>query len=126
MLHMEYINNKGNSEFSCDNSLLHNRLKTTLSFLRLGGVSLHTSSPSKVQNLYNIVCVVCYYSTMMCSLLDTFVHRFDLVEAMKRTRITLVFLVFAWMNFSLRYGRLKTAFLRKLRIYNNILRVNYF
>ena len=103
---MEYNNNKGNSEFSCDNSLLHTRLKTTLYFLRLGGVSLHTLSPSKFQTLYNIVCVVCYYSTMMCSLLDTFAHRFDLVEAMKKTRISLLILLTAWMNFSLRYARL--------------------
>jgi hypothetical protein len=105
-LHMEYFNNKGNTEYSCDSSFLHKRLKTTLSFLRLGGVPLHTSSPSKVQNLYNLVCVVCYYSTMMCSLMDTFVHRFDLVEAMKKTRISLAILLFAWMNFSLRYARL--------------------
>jgi hypothetical protein len=102
---MEYINKKGKAEVSGDNSLLHSRLKTTLSFLRLGGVPLHSSSPSKVQNLYNIICVVFYYSTMMCSLLDTFVHRFDLVEAMKKIRINLAFLLFAWMHFSLRYAR---------------------
>jgi len=123
---MEYINNKGKREFSCDNSLLllHKRLKTTLSFLRLGGVSLHTSSPSKVQKLYSIVCVVCYYSTMMCSFLDTFVHRFDLVEATKKTRITLIFLLFAWMNFSLRYARLLSAFLMKLTIYKHVSTAN--
>jgi hypothetical protein len=103
---MEYINNKGNTELSYDNSFLHKRLKTTLSFLQLGGVQLHATSPSNVQNLYNIACVVCYYSTMICSVLDTFVHRFDLVEAMKKTRITLATLIFAWMYFSLRYARL--------------------
>jgi hypothetical protein len=103
---MEYINNKENTELSYDNSFLHKRLKTTHSFLQLAGVSLHDSSPSKVQNLYNIVCVVCYYSTMVCSVLDTFVHRYDLVKAMKKTRITLVFVIFALMNFSLRYARL--------------------
>jgi len=103
---MKYINNKGITELSCEKSSLHVRLKTTLSFLRLGGVPFHTSSPSKVQVLYNIVCVLCYYSTMMCSVLDTYVHRFDLMEAMKKTRITLVILLFAWMSFSLRYATL--------------------
>ena len=121
---MEYINNKGNSEFSCDNSLLHKRLKTTFSLLRLGGVSLHNLSPSKIQTLYNVVCLVCYYSTMVCSLLEPFVYRFDLVEAMKKTRINLAFILFAWMNVSLRYARLKSTFLTKLRFCNNISSVN--
>jgi hypothetical protein len=100
---MEYINNKRNTEVSCDNNLHQNRLKTTLSFLRLGGIPLNITSLSKVQTLYNTVCMMCYYSTMMCALLDTFVHRYDLVQAMKKTRITLAFLLFAWMHFSLRY-----------------------
>ena len=112
---MEYINNKGNTAVPCDNSLHHNRLKTTLLILRLGGVPVYTS-PSKVQTLFNIVCVVCYYSTMMCSLLDTFVHRFDLVEAMKKTRLSLAFLLVTWMHFTLRYATLYSACLMKFRI----------
>ena len=103
VLHMEYPNNKTNNEVPCDNNLIQNRLTTSFAFLRLGGIPLKILTRSNVQIVYNIFCVVCYYFTMVCSMLDTYAHRYDLVQVMKKTRINLAFLIFAWMHFSLRY-----------------------
>jgi hypothetical protein len=100
---MEYIQNRNETEVSCDNELNQNRFKTLLYFLQLGGIPLQIKSPSKLNSLYKTVCVVCYYSSFMCGLMDTFVHRHDLSEAVKKLRINFAMLLVAWMHFSLRY-----------------------
>jgi hypothetical protein len=100
---MEYKQNKSKTEVSCDNNLNQNRFKTLLYFLRLGGIPLQIKSLSKVNRLYKTVCVVCYYSSFTCAFMDTFVHRYDLTEAMKKVRVFFAMSLVAWMHFSLRY-----------------------
>ena len=111
---MEYNNKKRNTEVSCDNSLHQNRFKTTLSFLRLTGIPLNITSQSNVYTLYYTVSAVCYYSTCMCALVDTYVHRYDLMQAMKKTRMFLGMFLAAWMHLSLRYATPESARLRNL------------
>jgi hypothetical protein len=101
---MEYIQNKSNTEVSCDNELNHSRFKTLLYLLRLGGISLQIKSLSKLNSLYKTVCIVCYYSSFTCGFMDTFVHRQGLKEAMKKLRVNFAMLVVSWMHFSLRYA----------------------
>jgi hypothetical protein len=103
VLHMRHDRNSG---VSCDNHLFESRYKIILSFLRLAGIPLNFPSPSKVQILYNTLCVVCYYSTFMCALMDTFVHRYDLMQAMKKIRVFFAMSVAVWVHFNLRYATL--------------------
>ena len=100
---MEYIQNKSKTVVSCDNEINQRRFKTLLYFLRLGGIPLQIKSLSKLHSLYKTVCVVCYYSTFVCGFMDTFVHRHDLNEAVKKLRINFAMSLVAWMHFSLRY-----------------------
>jgi hypothetical protein len=67
---------------------------------------MNIKSPSKDKTIYNKICVVCVYITLLCVIMDTFVHRQDLVEAMKKLRIVLAMLLVAWIYFSLRYATL--------------------
>jgi len=100
---MEYIQTQNKTEVLCDNELNQSRFKTLLYFLRLGGIPLQIKSVSKLNSLYKTVCVTCYYGSFMCGFVDTFVHRHDLSEAVKKLRINFAMLLVAWMHFSLRY-----------------------
>jgi hypothetical protein len=99
---MEHINKKSNTEFSRDNSLHQNRFKTTLSLLRLGGISLNITSLSNVYKFYYTVGVVCYYTTLICISMDVYVHRYDLVQCMKKTPILVAFSLCEYLNLGLR------------------------
>ena len=114
---MEYINNKMNTQFSCDNSLHESRFKITLSFLRLGGVPLNVTSLSNVHTLYYTVGAVCCYNTFICALMDIFFHGYDLMQAMKKTRVLLACCLCVWMHLSLRYAK------HKLTIYSNVSKI---
>lgn len=100
---MEYIQYKSKNEVSCDDEPNQSRFKMLHYFLRLGGITLQIKSLSKLNSLYTTVCVVCYYSTFMCGFMDTFVHRQDLTEAVKKLRINFAMSLVAWMHISLRY-----------------------
>jgi hypothetical protein len=104
---MEYINQKRNTEFSCDNSLHQTRFKTTLSLLRLGGIPLNIKSPSNIYKFYYTVGVVCYYATLICISMDVYVHKYDLVQCMKKAPVILAFSLCEWMSQSLRYVKHK-------------------
>jgi len=102
VLHMGYIKRKRNTEFSCNNSLHQSRFKTTLSFLRQAGLLTNNTSPSKVQTLYTTVGAVCYCSTWICAIVDTYVHRYDLTKVMEKMRVGVALSLVAWMKFSCR------------------------
>jgi len=107
---MEYFNKKRNTEFSCDNSLHNSRFKTTLSLLQLGGTPLNITSLPTAYKFYYPVGVVCYYITLICILMDVYVHRYDLEQCMKKTPAFLTFSLCEWMNLSLRYVTHKFKF----------------
>lgn len=116
VLHMEYINKKRNTDFSCDNSLHESRFKTTISFLRLSGIPHNITSLSHIAMLYYTVCAVCYYTTFICILMDTYVHRYDLMQGMKKIRLLGAYILCEWIHLSLRYPT------HILRIYRNVLK----
>jgi hypothetical protein len=97
------LNKGSNTEVSCDDSLHQSRFKITVSFLQLVAIPLNITSLSKAQNLCYTAVVVCYYSTFMCALMDEYVHRYDLMETMGKTRMAIAFCLGAWMHLSLRY-----------------------
>jgi hypothetical protein len=88
---------------SCDNELNQNRFMTSLYILRLGGISLNIKSPSNVNTIYNVVCVVCLFISAFCVIMDIFAHIRDLVHAMQKLRIILGMSLVVWIRFSLRY-----------------------
>jgi hypothetical protein len=102
VLHMGYIKRKSNTEFSCDNSRHQSRFKTTLSFLHQAGLLTSNTSPSNVQTLYTTVGALCFYSTWMCVIMDTYVHRHDLTKVMEKIRWVFTLSLLVWMNFSCR------------------------
>ena len=106
VLHTKY---EGSAAVARDNNLFQIRYKTVLYFLRLAGIPLHIRPLSKVQTLYNTVCVLCYYSTFICAFMDTYVHRYDLVQAMKKIRVFFAMSVAVWVHFNLRYATLYSA-----------------
>jgi uncharacterized protein (DUF2225 family) len=97
------MNFRRQAEVTCDIKFKHNRFKALLSSLLLGGITLNIKSKSAVNTLYNTVSVMCYYGTFMCAFMDTFVHRHDLMQAMKKIRVLSAMLLVGWMQFSLRY-----------------------
>jgi hypothetical protein len=70
----------------------------------MAGIPINNTSLTKVYTLYHTVSVLCYYSTCVCALMDTYVHRHDLMQAMKKTRVAIVMFLSAWMHLSLRYA----------------------
>jgi hypothetical protein len=100
---MEHINNKSKADTAGANNLNESRFKTLLLVLRLGGIPLNIKSVSTVNTMYNWTIILCYYITMMCLYMDTFVHRHHLVQAMKKLRVIMGMQGCVWIHFSLRY-----------------------
>ena len=91
------------SEISCDDKTQQDRYMTFLYILRLGGISLNIKSLSKFNTLYDIVCVVCAYITLLCVIMDTFVQRHDIVQVLKKLPVILGISFVVWIHFCLRY-----------------------
>lgn len=100
VLHMEFINKKRKTELSCDNGLHQSRFKTTLSILHLAGIPRNVTS--NVYTFCYTVGAVCLYTTFICVLMDTYVHRNDLMQNMEIIRFVFAFLLCVWIQLSLR------------------------
>jgi hypothetical protein len=99
---MEHMNNTINTDIGSDNSLNESRFKTILSLFRLGGIPLNKKSVSVVNTIYNATIIVCFYITTLCLYMDSYVHRTQLVQAMKKIRILVGMQLITWTHFSLR------------------------
>jgi hypothetical protein len=98
---------------SVTNNILRSRFKILLFLFRLGGFPLKMQSTSRIQTVYNVVFTVCFYFTAVCMCMDTYVHRSDLVYAMKKLRIFIGMILAAWIHISFRYALLgPTTFLQ--------------
>lgn len=99
---MEHMNNRNSTVAGSDKSLNETRFKTILSLLRLGGIPLNKTSVSTVNTAYNATLIVCFYMTTFCLYMDSYAHRAQLVQAMKKIRIVVSTQLIAWTHFSLR------------------------
>jgi hypothetical protein len=99
---MKHTDNKTKTENSCDGNLNERRFKTLLSLFRLGGIPLNIKSVSRVHTAYNMFIILCFYITMLCLAMDTFTHRHQLVQAMKKFRVYISMNVTMWMHLSVR------------------------
>jgi hypothetical protein len=102
VLHMEHNHTITNTDVSRDNQPNQSRFKATLFVLLLKGIPLNKSL-SKLVTVYNMIAVMCVYFNFLCIIMDTFVHRHDLVQAMKKLRIVLGLSLVIWIHFSHRY-----------------------
>jgi hypothetical protein len=103
---MEHINYKTKLGVSLSNNTHQSRFKKLLFVLRLGGLPLMMKSTSRINTIYNVLIAVCFYSTALCLFMDTFVHRCQLVYAMKKLRVFIGYVLIAWMHISFRYALL--------------------
>jgi cytochrome c oxidase assembly factor CtaG len=95
---MEHTKNKTTTY----NNLSETRFKTLLVLMRTAGIQLNMMSVPKVNAVCNIVLISCFYVTIVCLNMDSFVNRHDLVKLMKKFRILLELYLFTWIHFSLR------------------------
>jgi hypothetical protein len=107
---MEDINSKIKTDIASDKKLYESRFKTLLRLLRLGGIYINMKSIPILNSVYNITINVCYYTTVSCHCMDTFVHRHQLVEVMKKIRVLVAMQMCMWLHLSIRYAALKSSF----------------
>jgi hypothetical protein len=95
---MEHTNKKTTTY----NNLSETRFKTLLFLLRTAGIQVNMKSVTKVKVVCNIVLISCFYVTIVCLHMDSFVNRHDLVKVMKKIRILISNYIFMWIHFTLR------------------------
>jgi hypothetical protein len=99
---MEFINDKTEAKVSKRNNLYESRFKILLFIFRLGGLPLKLKSVSRINTVYNVTMIVCFYISAVSLFMDTFVHRQHLEYAMKKLRVLIAFILAAWMHLSFR------------------------
>jgi hypothetical protein len=99
---MEYSKHEEKAHTSYSNSIIENRFKVLLFLYRMGGIPLNKKSVSRLNAVYNVSIIVCFYITTICVGVDTIIHRQQLSLAMQRFRIYLGMLMGKWLHFSVR------------------------
>jgi hypothetical protein len=99
---MEHSKYEAKTHTSYNKSLTESRFKVLLFLHRMAGIPLNVKSVSRLNAVYNVSIIVCFYITNICAGADTFVHRQELTLAMKNLRIFLGMLMITWLHFSVR------------------------
>jgi hypothetical protein len=94
--------NRTRTDTGSDDSLNESRFKTVLSLFRLGGIPLNRKTTSAANAVYSASIIICFYVTTLCLYMDSYVHRSQLVQAMKKIRILVGMQLITWTHFSLR------------------------
>jgi len=99
---MERINDSTKANATGCNNLHESRFKILLFIFRLSGLPVKLKSVSRIIAVYSAIIIVCYYITTVSIFMDTFVHRHNLEDAMKKLRVLIGFLLLTWMHLSFR------------------------
>jgi hypothetical protein len=99
---MEHSKYEANAHTSYNKGLFESRFKVLLFLYRMAGIPLNVKSVSKLNAVYNVSIIVCFYITNICVGMDTFVHRHQLALAMKSFRVFVGMLMVQWLHFSVR------------------------
>jgi hypothetical protein len=99
---MERINGSTKANASGCSNLHESRFKILLFIFRLGGLPLKLKSVSRIYTVYSATIIVCFYFTFVSLSMDIFVHREQLVYAMKKLRVFFAFALAVWMHISFR------------------------
>jgi hypothetical protein len=100
-LHMCHMNEKANIDASY-NSLSETRFKVFLFLFRTAGIQLNMKSVSIVNFVCSATLILCYYITIACLFMDSYVNRHQLVTFMKKLRILITTQIITWIHISLR------------------------
>ena len=100
--YMERINVGSKANASGCNNLYDSRFKIILFIFRLGGVPFNLKSVSRIYTVYSATIILCFYITTVSLFMDTFVHRGQLVYAMKKLRVVVLTTILVWMHLSFR------------------------
>lgn len=111
--------NTTDADIGPGNSLNERRFKTVLCLFRLGGIPLNRNTISAANTFYNVSIILCFYITTICLYMDSYVHRSQLVQAMRRIRILVGMQLITWTHFSLRYDLSQPHFF-KLMLRQNV------
>lgn len=98
---MEDINTKTRID-TCDKNFSESRFKTLLFLIRFAGIPVNVKSVSTVNAIYNVTVIVCCYTITAFLHMDTFVHRHQLEDVMKKIRALFVIYSIMWAHISLR------------------------
>jgi hypothetical protein len=99
---MEHSKYEAKTDTSYNKKFNESRFKVLLFLYRMGGIPLNMKSVSRLNAVYNVSLIVCFYIKNFCVGMDTFVHRHHLSLAMKNFRIFLGMVIFTWLHFSVR------------------------
>jgi len=101
---MKRINDstKANASGRTSNNLYESRFKKILFVFRLSGLQIKLQPVSRIYRIYCVIIMVCFYTTTLCVLMDTFVHRRQLDYAMKKLRVFIAFALAVWIHISIR------------------------
>jgi hypothetical protein len=99
---MERTNDSTRANVSGCSNLHESRFKILLVIFRLSGLPIKLKSVSRIKAVYTAIIIVCYYITIVSIFMDTFVHRHNLEDAMKKLRVLIGFLLLTWMHLSFR------------------------
>jgi hypothetical protein len=98
---MEHMNKKANIDASY-NSLNKTRFKVVLFLMRMAGFQLNMKSVSRVKFVCSATLILCYYITIACLFMDSYVNRHQLVTFMKKLRVLITTQIITWTHISLR------------------------
>jgi energy-converting hydrogenase Eha subunit F len=99
---MERINgNTKNNATGCNN-LHESRFKILFFIFRLAGLPIKLKPVSRIQTVYSATIIVCNYVTTVSVFMDTFVQTRNLEDVMKKLRLLIGFIYFAWLHLSFR------------------------
>jgi hypothetical protein len=99
---MEDINTETGTDTACDDNRSESRFKILLFFIRFAGIPVNMKSVSVVNAIYNVTVVVCCYTIIISLHVDTYVHRHQLVDVMKKIRVLVGVYGIIWLHISLR------------------------
>ena len=96
--------NKDSTELDTSgcNNLHENRFKILLFIFRMGGLPIKLKPVSSINTVYSATIIVCFYLTIVSLFMDAFVHRGQLVYAMKKLRVFIGLSIAVWMHLCFR------------------------
>jgi hypothetical protein len=102
--YMERVDDKtkANASGRTSNNLHESRFKKILFIFRLSGLPIKLQPVSRIYKLYSATITVCFCTTTMCLLMDTFVHRHQLNYAMKKLRVFIAFALALCLHINVR------------------------
>jgi hypothetical protein len=99
---MEHSEYEANVHTSYNKGLFESRFKVLLFLHRMAGIPLNVKSVSRLNAVYNVSVIVCFYFTYFLIGVNAFVYRYQLSLAMKSFRVFVGMLMVQWLHFSVR------------------------